>query len=112
MAAGSFARSVCLYDASGGEPRLLRSLKAKDHRGSGVTQVKFHPTSPELLYTASRCSDAIVVWDTRNAKHPVFTHERKGRTNQKIAFDIDPWGRHLVTGDTASRRESEIEEGS
>lgn len=100
MAAGSLARSVCLYDASGGEPRLLRSLKTKEHRGSGITQVKFHPTSPELLYTASRCSDAVVVWDIRNPKHELYVHNRQGQTNQKIAFDIDVWGKWLVTGDT------------
>ena len=106
MAAGSFARSICLYNASGGEPRLIRSLKAKDHRGAGVTQVKFHPSSPQLLYTASRCSDAIVVWDTRNPKEPLRTHDRKGSTNQKIAFDIDIWGKWLVTGDMVNEMAS------
>lgn len=41
MVAGSYSRSLCLYDASGSQPRLLRSLKTKDKtlKGSGVTQV-------------------------------------------------------------------------
>ncbi|CAD6586728.1 MAG: hypothetical protein CYPHOPRED_003636 [Cyphobasidiales sp. Tagirdzhanova-0007] len=100
MAAGSYGRSICLYDMSAGEPRLLRSLSAKEHKGAGVTQVKFHPTSPELLYTASRCSDSILLWDVRNTKTILMTHYRKGHTNQRIHFDIDVWGKWLTTGDT------------
>jgi len=105
MAAGSYSGSICLYDASGGQPRLLRSLKTKDKalRGSGVTQVKFHPTSPELLYAASRCSNNILVWDVRNAKDVLMTHPRKGNTNQRIQFDIDPWGKWLTTGDSTGQ---------
>ena len=104
MAAGSYSRSICLYDASGGEPRMIRSLKSKHHDvgGSGVTQVRFHPTAPELLYTTSRCSNSILVWDVRNTNSVVLEHARKGNTNQRIHFDIDASGKWLVTGDTVS----------
>jgi WD40 repeat protein len=100
MAAGSYGRSVHLYDSSGGEPRLIRALNIKQHKGSGVTQVKFHPTSPEILYTASRCSNEILAWDTRNTKHILQSLARKGNTNQRIEFDIDASGTWLTTGDT------------
>lgn len=108
MAAGSYSRSICLYDASGGEPRMIRSLKSKHHDvgGSGVTQVKFHPTAPELLYTTSRCSKSILVWDVRNTNSVVLEHARKGNTNQRIQFDIDAAGKWLVTGDTVRRNSS------
>lgn len=107
MAAGSYNRSVYFYDVSGGEPRMIRSIPAlKKHRGSGVTQVKFHPTSPHLLYTASRCANEILVWDTRNVKQAVQVHKRRGMTNQRISFDIDVWGKWLTTGDMVGNPES------
>lgn len=102
MAAGSFAKSLYLYDASGGEPRLIRSLKSKDpsHRGAGVTQAKFHPTMPNYIYATSRRMNHILVWDIRNPADVVMALPRPGNTHQRIHFDIDPWGKWLTTGDT------------
>ena len=102
MAAGSFSKSLYLYDASGGEPRLIRSLKSKDpsHRGAGVTQVKFHPTMPNYIYATSRRMNHILVWDIRNPADVMLALPRPGNTHQRIDFDIDPWGKWLTTGDT------------
>ncbi|KAK9900789.1 WD40 repeat-like protein [Cystobasidium minutum MCA 4210] len=102
MAAGSFTKSLYLYDASGGEPRLIRSLKSKDpsHRGAGVTQVNFHPTMPNYVYSTSRRMNHILVWDIRNPSDVMLALPRPGNTHQRIHFDIDPWGKWLTTGDT------------
>lgn len=104
MAAGSFTKSLYLYDASGGEPRLIRSLKSKDpsHRGAGVTQVKFHPTMPNYVYSTSRRMNHILMWDIRNSGDIMLALPRPGNTHQRIQFDIDPWGKWLTTGDTVS----------
>lgn len=102
MAVGSFSKSLYLYDASGGEPRLIKSLKSKDlsHRGAGVTQVKFHPTMPNYVYSTSRKMNHILVWDVRNPTDILMALPRPGNTHQRIQFDIDPWGKWLTTGDT------------
>lgn len=106
MAAGSFSKSLYLYDASGGEPRLIRSLKSKDpsQRGAGVTQIKFHPTMPNYIYATSRRMNHILVWDVRNPADIIMALPRPGNTHQRINFDIDPWGKWLTTGDTVSHK--------
>jgi hypothetical protein len=62
-------------------------------------QLQFHPLSPNHLFVASRRSDCIQLYDIRNPSDSVATLPRKGDTNQRIWFDLDPWGRYLTTGD-------------
>lgn len=72
---------------------------------SGVTQLKFNPTRPHILYAAFRRHDAIYAWDLRSdTSVPVkvfrtIPDSRKTLTNQKIEFDIDCAGRWLGVGD-------------
>ncbi|KAG1814933.1 WD40-repeat-containing domain protein [Suillus subalutaceus] len=72
---------------------------------SGVTQLKFNPTKPHILYAAFRRHDAIYAWDLRSdTSVPVKVFRmspdsRKTLTNQKIEFDIDCAGRLLSVGD-------------
>ncbi|KAG1851799.1 hypothetical protein C8R48DRAFT_777750 [Suillus tomentosus] len=72
---------------------------------SGVTQLKFNPTKPHILYAAFRRHDAIYAWDLRSdTSVPVKVFKtspgpRKTLTNQKIEFDIDYAGRWLSVGD-------------
>jgi WD40 repeat protein len=72
---------------------------------SGVTQLKFNPTRPHILYAAFRRHDAIYAWDLRSdTSVPVkvfrtIPDSRKILTNQKIEFDIDCAGRWLSVGD-------------
>jgi WD40 repeat protein len=72
---------------------------------SGVTQLKFNPTRPHILYAAFRRHDAIYAWDLRSdTSVPVkvfgtIPDSRKTLTNQKIEFDIDCAGRWLSVGD-------------
>ena len=102
LAAGSFARNVWLYDTSGGEPRAMRSLKAKDKSvfGSGITQVTFHPTDQNFLYAASRGSDCVPVWDVRQSNEPLLVHRRPGKTSQRLHYSIDTFGKWLTAGAT------------
>lgn len=65
-------------------------------------QVQFHPLSPTHLFVASRRSDIIQVYDLRNPTEQVSHLARKGDTNQRLWFDLDPWGRYIATGDQVS----------
>ena len=97
LAAGSFGRTVGLYDTASGRTGadLLQLFSAP---GGGVTQVRFHPTERQL-FVASRMHDTIDVWDLRYAADMLRSYARPARTNQRLLFDIDAWGRYLVAGD-------------
>ncbi|GAA6062623.1 hypothetical protein JCM10212_000285 [Sporobolomyces blumeae] len=96
LAAGSFSGTIGLYDPSSSAP--LVGLLPSTNRG-GVTKVLYHPTIPHLLFAASRQSNYLELFDLRNFELEPIRLRRKGRTNQRIGFDIDPTGSWLVTGD-------------
>ncbi|ORY27763.1 hypothetical protein BCR39DRAFT_537048 [Naematelia encephala] len=97
FAAGSFAGNVSLYSEDTGSTAVAHLEGIK---GGGVTQVAFHPLSPQTLFVASRRCNVIQVFDTRNpSSGPFMEIERKGMSNQRIWFDVDPWGRYLASGD-------------
>ncbi|KAL7418614.1 hypothetical protein Q5752_007072 [Cryptotrichosporon argae] len=98
FAAGSFAGSVSVYDADGSAALHLDGVP-----GGGVTQVAYHPLSPHTLYVASRRSSHLQVYDLRHPHAPMDAFPRAAQTNQRLAFDLDPWGRWLVAGDTDGR---------
>lgn len=62
-------------------------------------QVRFHPLSPNHLFVASRRSSTIQIYDLRNPSMPLSHLPRQGSTNQRLTFDLDPWGRYLVAGE-------------
>ncbi|KAG2052507.1 WD40 repeat-like protein [Suillus hirtellus] len=94
--------NIALYSESN-QAAIMPVGGADSH--SGVTQLKFNPTKPHLLYAAFRRHDAIYAWDLRSdTSVPVKVFKtalgpRKTRTNQKIEFDIDYAGRWLSVGD-------------
>ncbi|OCF40921.1 hypothetical protein I317_05280 [Kwoniella heveanensis CBS 569] len=96
FAAGSFSGSVALYSEDTGSTPLAHVDGVK---GGGVTQIAFHPLSPTTMFVASRRSSAIQVYDTRDLSAPVSELSRSGSTNQRISFDVDPWGRWISSGD-------------
>ncbi|KAG0667584.1 hypothetical protein C6P46_000121 [Rhodotorula mucilaginosa] len=98
LAAGSFSGSVGLYDPSMQKP--LVNLLFPSQKG-GVTKLLFHPLSPHLLFVASRQSTHLDVWDLRNTSKRSSGGRlaRKGGTNQRLGFDIDPSGMWLAAGD-------------
>lgn len=93
----------------------------REVEGDGITQLKFHPLSPYVLFVASRRLDYIYVYDTRylmgdvtrwtfrplaqsgagvRSAHLLAKLRRPGgATHQRIYFDVDWAGRWLATGD-------------
>ena len=97
-AAGSFVGSVVLYDEdTAGATGILEGVQ-----GGGVTQLGYHPLDANVLFVASRRSDAIQAYDLRDTSQPLASLARPAGTNQRIAFDLDPWGRWIASGDEVS----------
>ncbi|WVQ84161.1 hypothetical protein IAT38_006308 [Cryptococcus sp. DSM 104549] len=96
FAAGSYSGSVSLYSEDTGAVPMAH---LEGVVGGGVTQVAFHPLTPTTLFVASRRSSAIQIFDTRDTSLPVGVLERQGRSNQRLRFDVDPWGRWIAAGD-------------
>ncbi|KAF9090231.1 Telomerase Cajal body protein 1 [Mortierella sp. AM989] len=111
-AAGSYLKTIGLYDSRAEELLLLLRDKGEGHKQrsnsqkssssqtmGGVTQVQFSPDGMHL-YSASRQDPLIRCWDIRNTAHVLHRLERPGAlTNQRISFDISSDGRWLSTGD-------------
>lgn len=98
LAAGGTSKGVALLDARAQEPVAL----LHGHRG-GITHARFSPCG-NYLYTAARRDDSVLCWDARalSGAAAVYSMSRGGGgdTNQRIAFDIEPGGRHLSIGGT------------
>ncbi|CCF48840.1 hypothetical protein NDA11_003035 [Ustilago hordei] len=89
--------------------------------GDGITQLKFHPLTPYVLFVASRRSDYIYVYDVRylmgdtsrwmfkplaraaagvRSAHLLAKLPRYGgASHQRMYFDVDWAGRWLASGD-------------
>ncbi|KAI7856565.1 WD40-repeat-containing domain protein [Circinella umbellata] len=92
-AAGSYSHNVGIYDETTNDLCLkLTGIK------TGVTQVKFSNDGSQL-FTVCRVSNVISCWDIRNTTDVLYDLPRPGQTSQRIAFDIDPSGKVLTTGD-------------
>ena len=98
FAAGAYDGSVALYDVNTGEQQLLMH----GHSG-GVTHVRFSPDG-NYLYTGARRDDRVLCWDVRASAGVVYAlHRGSECTNQRLGFDIEPGGRHLLAGGTVRR---------
>ncbi|KXN86954.1 Telomerase Cajal body protein 1 [Leucoagaricus sp. SymC.cos] len=68
---------------------------------AGVTQLRFNPMNPHILYAAHRRRDAILAWDLRsdvNLPLAKYVLPHKPMTNQKMIFDVDATGQRLAVG--------------
>lgn len=95
-AAGTFSGTVSIYSEDTGSTPL-QHLEGV-HQG-GVTHLAFHPLSPTTLFVGSRRSSSIQVYDLRDVTAPLAEYDRKGSSNQRLWFEVDPWGRYLASGD-------------
>ncbi|GLJ48722.1 hypothetical protein SUGI_1027490 [Cryptomeria japonica] len=93
LAAGSYNRTTALFAEDNAE--LLFVLHGQE---GGVTQVLFSRDG-NYLYTGGRKDPYVLCWDVRNTAGILYKLYRSAEnTNQRIAFDIEPYGRHLGTG--------------
>ena len=99
VALGTFNRSFCLMDMSSGS--LIQTVPATSGCGS-ITQIEFTRDGMHLI-TAARRSNELCVWDLRMLNEPLRRINRPGDTNQRIFFDLDPYGRYLCSGDQHGR---------
>ena len=109
LAAGAYSGGVTVFDARTREQLLL----LEGHGGRGVTQVTFSRDG-NFLYSGARRDAAIVCWDVRSTGAPLYRLQRDAAgTNQRLAFDIDPSGRHLAAGGQDGRvRVFDLTDGS
>jgi len=96
FAASSLSPGITLFaENSGDEP-----VAYLDGMTSAITQIKFNPAQPQLLYASQRRSDEILCWDVRQPFEVLCNFRRKAsNSNQKLLFDIDPSGQWLASGD-------------
>ncbi len=95
FAAGAYDGSVAVYDVRTCEQQLL----LHGHSG-GVTHARFSPDG-NYLYTGARRDGRVLCWDVRATSGVVYTLQRGSEcTNQRLGFDIEPGGRHLLAGGT------------
>ena len=92
FAVGTYANSVAIYT----ESDLECVLELKD-LSFGVSHVKWSPCG-NYLWVGGRQSNKLACWDVRSSRSEVGTVLRSLRSNQKMSFDIDPWGKFLATG--------------
>ncbi|GAB2231461.1 hypothetical protein Droror1_Dr00010468 [Drosera rotundifolia] len=93
LATGSYDQSVAIYREDNME--LLYLLHGQE---GGITHVQFSKDG-NYLYTGARKDPYILCWDVRNTVEIVYKLYRSTEyTNQRILFDIEPYGRHLATG--------------
>lgn len=91
-AVGTYARQITIC-VEGDEPPALE-LQSLDF---DVTCVKWSPDGV-CLWAGGRHCDDIVCWDLRHTRAELGRVERRLASNQRMSFDLDAWGAHLVTG--------------
>lgn len=93
FAAGTYTGALGVYDARTYELLLILT----GNRG-GLTQLMFSGDG-NYLYTGARQDDQMYCWDVRHTYNSLYCMTRDtARTNQRVQFDIEPCGRHLLTG--------------
>ncbi|GKV41283.1 hypothetical protein SLEP1_g48836 [Rubroshorea leprosula] len=93
LATGSYSQTTAIYKEDNME--LLYILHGQE---GGITHVQFSKDG-NYLYTGGRKDPYIMCWDVRKAVEVVYKLYRSTEsTNQRIYFDIEPYGRYLGTG--------------
>ena len=114
LAAGTFTRSVGLYDSAGKGDCIAVFSVANDTDfnnaessigGSGITQTLWSPCG-RYLYVAERKSDGVLVYDIRVVgKNLGCLTGRKANTNQRLGVELVPTdhGHEIWAGGTDGR---------
>lgn len=95
IAAGSFNSMLGIYDDVSGSLAML----LHGHKG-GITHVQFSRCG-NFVYSGARQDGKIYCWDVRYTCECLYEMTRATTdSNQRIGFDIEPVGRHLISGGT------------
>ncbi|KAJ1732895.1 hypothetical protein LPJ61_001824 [Coemansia biformis] len=98
VACASFSGQLGLFHATGGLGSIAVWRVPEEYRGCGVTELRWAPNGVNL-WAASRQSQYIVAWDVRDVRGPCAVLRRPCSTQQRMGFDFDSTGRHLVAGE-------------
>lgn len=91
-AAGSYAHSLGIYVENQRDCVLeMRDLEF------GVTHLRWSPCGNKL-WVGGRKHPDIICYDIRGTGLELGRISRALTTNQRMSFDLDPWGKHVVTG--------------
>ncbi|KAF8888983.1 hypothetical protein CPB85DRAFT_1334130 [Mucidula mucida] len=108
IAIGSLTPSpwnIAIYDLDTEPVTPVMYLGLGETASAGVTQLKFNPTSPHLLYASFRRKDGVYAWDLRFLGDGPFMHYKTGNTpttpmtSQRRYFSLDVTGRWMSIGD-------------
>ncbi|KAM0011781.1 putative transcription factor WD40-like family [Helianthus debilis subsp. tardiflorus] len=93
LATGSYSQTTAIHREDN-----MEQLYVLHGQEGGVTHVQFSKDG-NYLYTGGRKDPYILCWDIRKTVEIVYKLYRSTETtNQRIQFDIEPYGRHLGTG--------------
>ncbi|KAJ1965940.1 hypothetical protein GGI12_000418 [Dipsacomyces acuminosporus] len=99
VACGSFSGQMSLRSLNQLDADCIGVWPApEEYGGRGVTEIKWSPDGTRL-WAASRQSMHIVGWDIRDMRGPWAVIPRNGSTQQRMGFDLDTAGRHVVAGE-------------
>ncbi|PWN40674.1 hypothetical protein IE81DRAFT_214535 [Ceraceosorus guamensis] len=123
LAVGTFAGTVGLYHPGAlteASECLFAGWREPDSRG--ISQLRFHPTAPYILFISSRCTDRIQAYDLRyTGSRPNFSStapraaslggfsrrlagsSSQVQSMQRLFFDVDWSGHWLLAGDLNGR---------
>jgi WD40 repeat protein len=91
LACGSFNGGIGLYDQN------MDPLCVLWGHDGGITHMKWSPCG-NYLYSGGRKDNFIRCWDIRNTQDVIMKMPRMCETNQRLHFDIDPYGNYLTSG--------------
>jgi len=90
----TYSNSVAVY-VEGTKESVLMLTEVPT--GCGITCQRWNPNGNHL-WVGGRHSSDIICYDLRSTRGELGRVSRRLETNQKLTFDLDPWGKHLITG--------------
>jgi hypothetical protein len=95
-AAGTYSNHVLVLQED--RPASDAMLEIRDLPFS-VTHLAWAPGRGEQLWIGGRNSNEVWCYDVRHTRRCLGVVKRSLDSNQRVTFDLDPWGKFLCTGD-------------